>query len=119
MPPIPPFSKTSEDKKPSGGLAIVIGDGSEPSAEERPGAVLSKDFLDDNFDSLKVGDTGTITLKFKVASKDEENGMLDFEFESVKSLDTTDTEQGKGTDDEDDMDARFDKHKADESDLEG
>jgi hypothetical protein len=91
------------DKKPEGGLAIVVG---APTSEDKPGVDLPKDFAGDKLDGVKAGDTITITLKAKVVESDEEGVSLDFE--SVESCESEGGSEDSGEGDtSDDMDDRF------------
>lgn len=107
------------DKKPAGGLAIIVGSGKPPSAAEVPGSNISKEFLGDSFDSLKVGQEGTLTVRFKVTSKDDKNGYVDMDFTKLSDVDTTGTDDAgmdsdseesmMDTEDGDSMEDRFEK----------
>lgn len=89
------------DKGP-GGIAIIVGS----KDADAPGVSLPNDFLKGVAPDLKEGDEGTITFKFKVAEKDDENTGL----ELTKAVECSAEDKAEDTDsDDDDMESRFNK----------
>jgi len=104
-----PEDTSAPETKPKskGGIAIIVGGGKPESEGGDAGVFLPKGLLGEHFEGIEEGKEYTVTLKVKVAGKDDEG--VDATISEVTDVDSS-GDGFAGTESEDDMDSRFKKH---------